>query len=260
MPYLVPPPLPAAVRVQYALRLLTRIHGREVVIRQADLAAAVGCARGDRQPGACAPRTRRRPDAGTRAHHRPQADRAGLARKRQRRAEARRCVGHPMSTTIVRGAVPPLDARARDALAAALERAPAHITRATLAAQAQAREAQRAETTKARERHDVAAVMEAALAALEPFCEDGDARVAALDRAILEGERGGLAAKAVDLGPLMREGIPPVEYLPGEFARRMVYAEGVTGFTGHPESGKTTTVSRIALDAIRAGTHVVYLD
>jgi hypothetical protein len=70
----------------------------------------------------------------------------------------------------------------------------------------------------------------------------------------------GLLSKRVDLGRLMRDGIPPVEYMPGEFARRMVYAEGVTGFSGHPESGKTTLVCRLALDAMRHGRHVVYFD
>src|SRR4051794_10135061 len=52
----------------------------------------------------------------------------------------------------------------------------------------------------------------------------------------------GLLSKRVDLGALLREGIPPVEYLPGELARRMAYKVGVTGFSGHPESGKTTLV------------------
>lgn len=153
-----------------------------------------------------------------------------------------------------------LDERARDAIAAALERAPAHVTRASLAAQAKAREGERAKAADARMRHDLAAVMEAADATLAAHCEDGDARAAALDRAILESAPSSLASRAVDLGALIRDGIPPVEYLPGEFARRMVYAVGVTGFTGHPESGKTSMVGRLALDAMRAGRHVVYLD
>ncbi len=83
---------------------------------------------------------------------------------------------------------------------------------------------------------------------------------ASLDALVLAAGSGGLASRVVDLGALMREGIPEVEFMPGEFARRMVYAVGVTGFSGHPESGKTSTVSRLALDAMRAGTHVVYLD
>jgi hypothetical protein len=69
-----------------------------------------------------------------------------------------------------------------------------------------------------------------------------------------------LLSKRVDLGALLRDGIPPVEYLPGEFARRMVYEVGITGFSGHPESGKTTLVCRLALDAMRHGRHVVYMD
>lgn len=71
---------------------------------------------------------------------------------------------------------------------------------------------------------------------------------------------GGLSRRAVDLGAILRDGVPPVEYLPGELARRMVYAEGITGFTGHPDSGKTSLVARLALDAMRRGRHVVYLD
>lgn len=70
----------------------------------------------------------------------------------------------------------------------------------------------------------------------------------------------GLLGKRVDLGALLRDGLPPVTYLPGEFARRMVYETGVTGFSGHPESGKTTLVCRLALDAMLSGRHVVYLD
>jgi hypothetical protein len=70
----------------------------------------------------------------------------------------------------------------------------------------------------------------------------------------------GLLAKRVDLGTLLRDGIPPVEDLPGEFARRLVYKVGVTGFSGHPESGKTTLVCRLALDAMRHGRHAVYFD
>jgi hypothetical protein len=70
----------------------------------------------------------------------------------------------------------------------------------------------------------------------------------------------GLLSKRMDLGKLLRDGVPPVEYMPGEFARRTVYAEGVTGFTGHPEAGKTTFVCRLAMDAMKHGRHVVYLD
>lgn len=70
----------------------------------------------------------------------------------------------------------------------------------------------------------------------------------------------GLLSRRVDLGTLLRDGIPPVEYLPGDLARRMVYRVGVTGFSGHPESGKTTLVCRLALDAMRHGRHVAYFD
>lgn len=70
----------------------------------------------------------------------------------------------------------------------------------------------------------------------------------------------GLLSKRVDLGTLLRDGIPPVAYLPGDFSRRMVYDVGVTGFTGHPESGKTSLVCQLSLDAMRQGRHVVYFD
>ena len=73
-------------------------------------------------------------------------------------------------------------------------------------------------------------------------------------------EPSGLLARRVDIGGLLRGGVPPVEYLEGLFARRMVYAKGVTAFTGHPKSMKTTLVSRLALDAMAAGRYVVYLD
>lgn len=75
-----------------------------------------------------------------------------------------------------------------------------------------------------------------------------------------EATRVGLLRRRVDLGQLLRDGIPPVEYASGEFARRMVYAAGVTGFSGHPDSGKTSLVCRLALDAMKHGQHVVYLD
>lgn len=70
----------------------------------------------------------------------------------------------------------------------------------------------------------------------------------------------GVLSKRVDLGALIRDGIPPVAYMEGDLSRRLVYSVGVTGFTGHPESGKTSLVCRLALDAMRAGRHVVYFD
>ena len=76
----------------------------------------------------------------------------------------------------------------------------------------------------------------------------------------VEGAHGGLLAKRVQVGAKIREGIPPVTYLPGALAHRMVYAAGVTGLTGHPESGKSSLACRLALDAMAAGKRVVYLD
>jgi hypothetical protein len=71
---------------------------------------------------------------------------------------------------------------------------------------------------------------------------------------------GGLRAKRVMLGEKIEAGIPGVSYAPGELAHRMVYATGVTGLSGHPESGKTSLAARLALDAAAAGSNVVYLD
>lgn len=69
-----------------------------------------------------------------------------------------------------------------------------------------------------------------------------------------------LIDRAVSLGSLLRDGIPPVEYLAGRLADHVVYAVGVTAFSGHPGSGKTTVCQRLALDYLETGGHVVYLD
>jgi hypothetical protein len=74
------------------------------------------------------------------------------------------------------------------------------------------------------------------------------------------GTSAGLLARRIDLGEFLRSGIPDVDYMPGELSHRMVYAIGVTGFSGHPKSMKTTLVCRLVLDAMRRGLHVVYLD
>ncbi len=71
---------------------------------------------------------------------------------------------------------------------------------------------------------------------------------------------GGLLAKRVKVGEKIEAGIPPVSYAPGELAHRMVYAKGVTVFSGHPESGKTSLTARLALDCMAVGENVVYMD
>jgi hypothetical protein len=63
-----------------------------------------------------------------------------------------------------------------------------------------------------------------------------------------------------ELADIADAGVPAVEYLRGDFAHRMIYSEGVTGFSGHPESGKTSLAVRLGLDYMRADGHVVYLD
>jgi hypothetical protein len=166
------------------------------------------------------------------------------------------------------GTSPPGDAveQARHALRAALETA--GIDRAALVSGAREREAKRAADAQtlaaaasALASFREADVLASADAALSEHLEDQAVRLAALDAAILTGEaRTLLEAKAVDLGAMLRDGVPPVEYLPGRFARRLVYKVGVTAFSGHPKHGKTTLVSRLAIDAMREGVHVVYLD
>jgi hypothetical protein len=100
----------------------------------------------------------------------------------------------------------------------------------------------------------------AALASLRARCPgvEEEQLQEALHRALVD--RSSLSARAVDLGAVLRHGIPPVEYLPGPLARRMVYAEGVTAFSGHPKTGKTSLVARLAVDAMHAGVAVVYFD
>lgn len=95
----------------------------------------------------------------------------------------------------------------------------------------------------------------------EMFARAGEADEGEMAQALLRvtREASSLGRKAVDLGALMRAGIPPVEYLPG-LGHRMVYAKGVTSFSGHPKQGKSTLVSRLALDAMREGRHVIYFD
>jgi len=130
-----------------------------------------------------------------------------------------------------------------------------------LATAARTRTAQRQasviETARARTNTVNATVIEAADYILSATVADEDTRARALDRAILDRVP---AAHSVDIAALIRDGIPPVEYIPGDFANRMVYAKGVTVFTGHPDSGKTSFVTRLAIDAMRAGTTVVYFD
>ncbi|MDO9409709.1 AAA family ATPase [Patulibacter sp.] len=106
----------------------------------------------------------------------------------------------------------------------------------------------------------MASVMEDIDAALVESIPDDTERLGAIDAVLVGADVPATRYKPVDLGALMRDGVPPVEFAPGPLARGLVYASGVTGFTAHPESGKTTIVQRLALDALRAGGHVIYLD
>lgn len=119
-------------------------------------------------------------------------------------------------------------------------------------------------TAKITDAREVKAACEEAIKAARDALKDSGVDYGAAIEAVYDAVQAAappaFAHKAVDLAALMRHGIPPVEYLPGDLARRMVYAKGVTGFTGHPESAKTSLVTRLALDAIRARQHVIYLD
>lgn len=54
--------------------------------------------------------------------------------------------------------------------------------------------------------------------------------------------------------------IKPVEYLFDGLANRLVYRDGLTAFSGHPESGKSTVVYALGLGYIRAGGCVLHFD
>jgi hypothetical protein len=69
-----------------------------------------------------------------------------------------------------------------------------------------------------------------------------------------------LIGSAAPLGTLARDGVPPVEFLPGPLAQGMVYGVGSTGLDGHPGTAKTTIAQRLAIDYMREGGDVVYLD
>ncbi len=141
---------------------------------------------------------------------------------------------------------------AENAIAAALEHGPEWITRESLGDHVREVRKQGEAQEQAKRKHEVAALL-ADVESRLPGVPSSE-----VEQALTQGNR--LKDRAVDIGALIRDGVPPVEYLPGEFAHRMVYSEGVTGFHGHPEHGKSALVQRLALDAMRAGMDVVYLD
>jgi hypothetical protein len=142
------------------------------------------------------------------------------------------------------------------ALSAELEQAPTGITRDSLAEVARKRA-----TVFARAEHTTP--LDVVTAAAKRLSGDDWAETRkAIERHLIEGRgtAGGLLAKRVKVGEKVKAGIPPVSYVPGELAHRMIYAAGVTGLSGHPESGKSSLACCLALDAAAAGANVVYLD
>jgi Mrp family chromosome partitioning ATPase len=71
-----------------------------------------------------------------------------------------------------------------------------------------------------------------------------------------------LLGQAVDISGLVRDGVPEPELLatPTLGHDRLVYKAGVAVFSGHKKSGKSFVVMGIAVDHLRAGGHVAYID
>lgn len=91
------------------------------------------------------------------------------------------------------------------------------------------------------------------------------ARATAANRAEDAGEtlRPGskLLAQAVDLSDLLRDGVPPPTYLPSPTLGERLFYEGQTFlFSGHKKAGKSWAMTLLALDCIKAGRPVVYID
>jgi hypothetical protein len=74
-------------------------------------------------------------------------------------------------------------------------------------------------------------------------------------------ERRTLLGQRVSLGKLMREGIPPAQFLDSAtLGERLFYRESLFIVSGHKKSGKSWAMLATALDCIRAGRPAVYLD
>lgn len=72
-----------------------------------------------------------------------------------------------------------------------------------------------------------------------------------------------LVDQTVSLDQLIREGVPPVKFLPSPSLgrERIFYGEGhVSIVSGHKKSGKSWMLAQQAIDCVRAEQHVLYLD
>src|SRR4051794_10743169 len=70
-----------------------------------------------------------------------------------------------------------------------------------------------------------------------------------------------LLAQAVDLGQLVRDGIPPARFVSTPtLGGDLFYEQSVALISGHRKHGKTNVVAFGAVDHMRAGHHVMYLD
>jgi hypothetical protein len=72
----------------------------------------------------------------------------------------------------------------------------------------------------------------------------------------------GLLGQCMSLVAMVRDGVPPPEFLPTPSLGRLdlFYAGHFSIFGGHKKVGKTLLAIAVALDAMKAGRHVVYLD
>jgi len=70
-----------------------------------------------------------------------------------------------------------------------------------------------------------------------------------------------LLAQRKKLGQIMRDGVPPPEFLPSPtLAERLFYKRQLAILSGHRKHGKSTATKAVCADAMRAGHPVVYLD
>lgn len=71
----------------------------------------------------------------------------------------------------------------------------------------------------------------------------------------------GLLGQRVTLGSLIRDGVPPVPWLESAtLGERLFYRDSVFIVSGHKKSGKSWAMLTTALDCVREGRPVVYLD
>ncbi len=100
------------------------------------------------------------------------------------------------------------------------------------------------------------------LAAVQRLTEQGtdeNEAQAAVDAEIMQS--GGLLAQRASLGSLMRNGVPAPVFLESPtLGERLFYRDDSFIISGHPKSGKSWAMLATALDCVRAGRPVVYID